>query len=105
MHPLMRQHGPEMEQLIWSVLLLQRHQTGVLAERLSGSERLARPMPGQLDTVNAAVPETFYALQDLLHERATDLQVAAKNGDDDAVAVAFGRLTETCVACHARYLE
>jgi mono/diheme cytochrome c family protein len=105
MRPRMKQHGPDMERLIWSVVLLQRGQTRVLAERLAGAERLARPLPNQLDTINAAVPELFFTLQDQLHDRAGDLQAAAARGDDDAVAAAFGKMAETCVACHARYLQ
>ena len=29
----------------------------------------------------------------------------AVTGSDDDVAAAFGKLAETCVACHARFLE
>jgi len=105
MRPRMKQHGPEMEQLIWSVILLQRNQTRVLADHIAGAERLARPLPGQLDTINAEVPELFFALQDTLRDRAEELRDAAAKGDNDAVASAFGRLAESCVACHTRYLE
>jgi len=105
MRTRMKSHGPEMEQLIWSVVLLQRAQTQAIADRMGSAAKLARPLPGQLDTVNAAVPELFFGFQDNLHARARELGDAAKTKDDEAIGRAFGKLAETCVACHARYLE
>ncbi len=105
LRPQMKEHGPHMEELVWTVVLLQRDQTRVLSASIAASEKLARPLPGDLESVNAGVPERFFQLQDDFHARASALHRASKAGNDDEVAAAFGKLAETCVACHARFLE
>ncbi|MBZ4415367.1 cytochrome c [Myxococcus sp. RHSTA-1-4] len=74
-----------------------------LAARIVNEPRIARPVPGGEDELNALLPERFFALQDEARNRAQAVQEAAQKRDDAALAESFGRLTETCVSCHSVY--
>ena len=76
-----------------------------VASRIASEPRLVRPIVGGEYDLNAALPETFFVLQDEARLRAQALGEASRAQDDVALAKAFGRLTETCVACHSAYLR
>jgi cytochrome c556 len=38
-------------------------------------------------------------------QRAEALERAAKAGDDNAVAEAYGKLAQACVQCHSTYMR
>jgi hypothetical protein len=97
LRPRMAGHGDEMEELIWSVLLLERKQTRLLAQGMGGAERVA---PG-----TAGVPQSFFRHQDNLLDQTRQLMRAAERKEDLEVARSFGRVMETCVACHSEFLE
>jgi cytochrome c556 len=100
----MARHGKDLEALLTAALSLDHAQTARVAARVAAEPRIARPGDA-LDSVNAVFPESFFQLQDTFHERTLALGQAARAADDAAVADAFGRLTETCIACHAVYLR
>ena len=97
LRPRMAGHGDEMEELIWSVLLLERRETKRLAQGISGAERV----PAR----TAGVPERFYRFQENLVDDARQLMHAAERKDDVQVARSFGQVMQTCVACHSEFLE
>lgn len=101
----MERHGRDMPQLLWSVVLLQRDVAAETADRIAKEPRVSRPPPGDDSTLNRALPERFFVLQEHLRQRAQALSEAAKGKDDSALASAFSQLTETCVACHSAYLN
>ena len=64
---------------------------------------LSRPITGDATELNAALPEKFFVRQDELKASARVLEGAAQGLDPNAVATAYGRLSEACVRCHADY--
>ncbi|MBX7097513.1 MAG: cytochrome c [Myxococcaceae bacterium] len=101
----MHHHAEDLPDLLLSVTLLQRDDARFIAAKLAAEPRLTRPLPGDEDTLNRLLPEKFFVLQDELRSRAQAVSQAAAKGDDQALAQSFGRLTETCVACHSAFLQ
>jgi hypothetical protein len=73
------------------------------AAKISSDANLARPLTADATELNTALPERFFDLQDQLKARAAALSAAAARNDALAVADAYGKLSETCVSCHASY--
>jgi|GEM_PF-1941731 len=105
LRPRMQRHGAVMDVLIRSVVMLDRARTADAVDAVIGEARLARPLPGDTEMINAAIPPLFFDLQDHLQQRAQALRTASAKGDDVEVAVALGQVMQTCVACHSAYLE
>lgn len=101
----MARHGADMLALVQAVLFLDHQTTQRLAAEIAAEPRLTRPIAGGLDDVNAALPERFFILQDELKSRAIDLAGASRSSDPAQLAARLGELTQTCVSCHAAYLE
>lgn len=101
----MARHGSDMTDLVLAVALLKHETARAIAHTISAEPRLVRPIAGGEDDLNAALPERFFVLQDELRNRALALEEASRAGDDAALAIAFGRLTEVCVGCHSAYLN
>ncbi len=102
----MENHGFEMTNLMWATLLLDRPQAADISQSILSEPRLARPIVKDGSELNANLPEAFFVLQDQLVDAAKALRVVADNPKSSPVelADAFGRLTNTCVRCHAVYL-
>jgi len=101
----MERHGEELTFLLADVVLLQYAQAEELAQLLADEPKLGRPAPGDVDSLNALLPEAFFVYQDQLAERAKVLGQAAHAKNDAALVKAFGALAETCVGCHSTYLH
>lgn len=101
----MARHGVDMLALVQSVLFLDHQTTQRLAGEIAAEPRLTRPIADGLADVNAALPERFFVLQDELKSRAIDLADASRSSDHAQLAARLGELTQTCVSCHAAYLE
>ena len=54
--------------------------------------------------LKAAVPEEFLQMDKYFHQLAAELAEAGKQQDTQAQAETFNRMTESCVACHSRYV-
>jgi hypothetical protein len=98
-------HGENMENLMWATMMLDYESTGTLAEWIGTRPRLARAGEGQEDTLNAALPEQFFAYQEELRTSARALAKAAAARDDAAMASSYARMTATCISCHSLYLR
>lgn len=92
--------------LFWSMLFLDDGATERIAEVLASEPRMARPMSGGDDTLNASIPDSFFDLEEELFANARKLTAAAANasGDPAQVAAAYGELAATCVKCHAKFM-
>jgi hypothetical protein len=101
----MERHGQDARELMFGVTLLQYDVAKAAAQRISSEPRLVRPMAGGEDDLNALLPERFFVLQDESRTRAQAVATAAEKKDDKALADSYGRLMETCVACHSAYLN
>ncbi len=100
----MSEHADQLEWVLSAVLMLNYDLAARSATNLADDPKLAPPPPGDLDTLNAALPKRFFVLQAQLSKRARAVAAAAKAHDDVKLSQSVGRLTETCVACHAVYL-
>jgi hypothetical protein len=101
----MGRHGEELTFLLESVVFLRYDETEALARLLADEPKLGRPAAGDVESLNALLPDAFFVHQDQLSQRAKALAAAAKAKDDGSLVKAFGSLTETCVGCHAAYLH
>lgn len=73
------------------------------AKAIADEPRIARPVPGAADTLNAALPAEFFEHQDSLNAEAQALAAAAQAKDVEAAEQAFDRLSITCVKCHGHF--
>jgi hypothetical protein len=101
----MERHGQDARELMFGVMLLQYDVARSAAQRISSEPRLVRPIAGGEDDLNALLPQRFFVLQDEARTRAQAVATAAEKKDDKALADSYGRLVETCVACHSAYLN
>jgi cytochrome c556 len=104
LHQRMSQHADQLEWLLSAALMLNYDLAATAATRLAEDPKLARPRPGDVDTLNAALPKGFFDLQERMVKQARAVAAAARTHDDARIAKTVGRLTETCVACHSVYL-
>lgn len=104
LHERMTEHGDDMESLLWSVLMLDHDTAASIAERISRTPKLSRP-DRDPNTVNAALPERFFELQDQLYDGAAELRRAALARDDAAVARTYAKISSACISCHSLYLR
>ena len=105
LHRRMERHGRDMQELMFSVVLLTREVARDTATRIATEPRLAKPEQSDEDALNRALPPRFFVLQDELRDRAQKVADVAKSGTDQQLSAAFSRLTETCVNCHSVYLN
>ncbi len=105
LHRKMERHGNDMVRLVIAVTLLQREKVKLFASDIANEPRLTRPMAGEEDALNAALPEKLFVLQDELRSRAKTLAEAARNERDETLAIDLGLMMQTCVACHSAFLQ
>lgn len=102
----METHAQDMTDLLWAVVFLENTEAAAIADGIVEQPRTARPTRESApEDLNRTIPESFFVFQDELRDKARAVSKAAKEGDDAAIAKAFGKLNETCVACHATYLD
>lgn len=59
--------------------------------------------PAELEELHRALPEEFVVLDERFHRHAEALARAASTHDAELALFYFGKMTEGCVACHARF--
>jgi hypothetical protein len=102
---LMASHARDMADLMSAIMVLHYDQIADRAGAVAADARFARPLTGDASELNSSLPERFFLLQDELRARAGVLARAGADRKALAVADAYGRLSETCVNCHATYRE
>jgi hypothetical protein len=90
----MGRHGDDMTDLMFAVVLLDHATAAQLANALAESRAL-----------DASLSARFVALQADMKSRAAQVSAAAAAKDDARLSQAYGRLAESCVACHRVYLH
>lgn len=101
----MASHARDMGGLMTAVMVLDY---GLIADRataIADDASLARPLTGDATELNSALPEKFFTYQDELRVAARALRTTAVEKNPFHVADAYGRLSETCVRCHATYRQ
>jgi Cytochrome C' len=99
----MASHADEMSNLVSAIMLLQYSRIITSADKIASDVNLSRPTSHDATDLNAAIPEKFFVRQDDLKAAAHALGEAARSGNPYRVAEAYGRVSETCVRCHADF--
>jgi hypothetical protein len=105
LHSKMIAHGDDMESLLWATLMLDYDTASAISEWIQDRPKLERPRQPGGKPAFADLPESFFVLQDQLDRVAYELSLAASNRDDAQMARLYGRMAETCIRCHALYLQ
>lgn len=101
----MKTHAERMRELMSAIMVLDYAVIRDRSAAIANDGSLARPLSGDASELNAALPEKFFTFQDEMRERSKTLSAAADRLDAFQVADAYGRLSETCVRCHAVYRQ
>jgi cytochrome c556 len=101
----MASHARDMGDLMTAIMVLDYPRIRTGAEGIAADAGLARPLTGDATELNSMLPEAFFQHQDALRAEARALAAAAEKQSALAVADSYGRLSETCVRCHAAYRE
>jgi hypothetical protein len=99
----MASHANDMGQLMSAIMILDYPRVEESAKAIVSDVSLARPLTGDATELNSALPAKFFDLQDELKLRGRALRDAAHRQSALDVADAYGRVSETCVHCHAVY--
>jgi cytochrome c556 len=96
-------HARDMADLMNAIMVLDYPSIAGRAGAVADDANFARPLTGDATELNSALPEKFFQHQDELKAQARRLATAADHMKAFEVAEAYGRLSETCVRCHASY--
>jgi cytochrome c556 len=99
----MGSHAQDMSALVSAIMLLEYSDIITRADKIAGDANLSRPTSNDATELNASIPEKFFVRQDDLKAAAHTLGNAGRTGDPYLVAETYGKLSETCVRCHADY--
>ena len=100
---IMASHARTMNTMVSGIMVLDYPRIEFDAQALADDSTLARPLTGDATELNTLLPERFFDLQDELRARAHSVGEAAKRRNAADVAATYGRMSETCVHCHASY--
>ena len=99
----MAAHARDMGELVTAIMLLEYDGIAARADKIAGDVSLSRPTTNDATELNASIPEKFFVRQDDLKAAARGLADAARSQNPYKVADAYGRVSETCVRCHADF--
>jgi hypothetical protein len=99
----MANHARNMGQLTSAIMVLRYPEIRERALAVSEEARFARPLTRDATELNSALPEKFFVYERELRVFAAALAGGAETQNAFAVAEVFGRMSETCVKCHATY--
>jgi len=99
----MAAHARDMGELVSAIMVLQYDGIAARADKIAGDVSLSRPTSKDATELNASIPEKFFVRQDDLKAAARNLADAARARDPYKVADAYGRVSQTCVRCHADF--
>ncbi len=99
----MAAHARDMGELVSAIMLLEYDGIAGRAEKIAADVSLSRPTTRDATELNASIPEKFFVRQDALKAAARNLADAARARDPYKVADAYGKVSETCVRCHADF--
>ena len=99
----MSSHAQDMSQLVSAIMLLEYSEIITRADKIAEDVNLSRPTSNDATELNASLPEKFFVRQDDLKAAARGLAAAGRTANPYQVAQAYGKVSETCVRCHADY--
>jgi hypothetical protein len=98
----MNRHGASLVELTLAVTLLQRKTIADAATRIGMDTGLPVLPAGAAQT---QAQRNFRYLESVLRQRTAALAKASQDGDNTALATAFGNMMEICISCHSLYLN
>ncbi|MBL4635307.1 MAG: cytochrome c [Kofleriaceae bacterium] len=101
----MLDHGDDMENLLWSTLMLDYESTSAMVDKKALAPMLSEVNTGGEGTVNRLLPSKFFSLQAELRESLGRLKSAADSKNDTELAAEYGKVAESCIRCHSVYLN
>jgi hypothetical protein len=99
----MAAHARDMGELVSAIMLLEYDGIAARADKIAADVNLSRPTTNDATELNASIPEKFFVRQDDLKAAAHNLAEAARSRNPYQVADAYGRVSATCVRCHADF--
>ena len=103
LRPRMAEHARDMGELVSAIMVLRYPDIAERAHAIATGAHFAQPLTADATQINTTVPDAFFAHERDLRVWAGQLESSAEKFDAFAVAKAYGRLSETCVSCHASY--
>lgn len=98
----MSKHGASLMELTLAVTLIQRKAIAEAATRIGSDTGLPVMPPGPTETPSQ---RNFRYLEAILRERTATLAKASSDGDNAALATAFGNMMQVCISCHSLYVH
>ncbi|HEY0707025.1 MAG TPA: hypothetical protein VGG33_09515, partial [Polyangia bacterium] len=99
----MANHANDMAALMSAIMVLRYPEIETRATAIANETTFARPLTHDATELNSALPEKFFDHQRDLRVLASSLASAARKLDAFQVADTYGKISETCVKCHATY--
>jgi hypothetical protein len=99
----MANHARNMGDLTSAIMVLRYPEIRERALAISEEARFARPLSADATELNSGLPEKFFTYERELRVLAGALASGAESTNAFAIAEVFGRMSETCVKCHATY--
>lgn len=96
-------HARDMRALMSAIMVLDYPTIHGEAMAIADNANLSRPLSADATELNSLLPETFFVYQDQLRRDARTLAAAADQLNPFDTAASYGRLSESCVRCHAAY--
>jgi hypothetical protein len=96
-------HARNMGDLTSAIMALRYPEIRERALAISEEARFARPLTTDATELNSSLPDKFFVYERELRVFAAALASGAETMNAFGVAEAFGRMSETCVKCHATY--
>lgn len=96
-------HARDMRELMSAIMILDYPAIHGEALAIADNSNLSRPLTADATELNSQLPETFFLYQDQVRKDARTLAAAADQLNSFDIATSYGRLSESCVRCHAAY--
>lgn len=103
LRPRMVSHAHDMNDLVSAIMVLDYPSIADRADKIASDANLSRPITDDATELNSSIPAKFFDHQDRARAEARGLSEAARALDPYQVASKYGRLSESCVRCHADY--
>lgn len=96
----MKAHNKDLRELSMAVATLKYAQVKKHARGIANQPRLD-PSQGKA----AALPSSYFALQDNLKKLAEELVTISDQQDDEELVTAYAHLVQTCASCHHAFVD
>ena len=99
----MASHANDMNNLMSAIMILDYPRISERAGGIASDANMARPVTQDATELGSSIPASFFDYQDELRGWARNLADAADQKSAVRVGRFYGKVSETCVKCHAVY--